>query len=85
MPSPALNRALASGGRAFLRYALALEEEAVAAYADALTSLRDPDLLQPLGSIMGSEGQHLVVLRAELGVRAAHEGVRGRRFAVAAG
>ena len=29
VPSPALNRALASGGRAFLRYALAREEEAV--------------------------------------------------------
>ena len=68
MPSPALNRALARGGAAFLRYALALEEEAVAAYADALASLRDPDLLQPLGSIMGSEGQHLVVLRRELDV-----------------
>ena len=35
----------------------------MAAYADAVTNLRDPELLQPLGSIMGGEGQHLVVLR----------------------
>ena len=85
VPSPALNRALASGGQAFLRYALALEEEAVAAYADALTSLRDPDLLQPLGSIMGSEGQHLVVLRAELGVRPLTRAFEGGGSPVAAG
>ena len=68
VPSPALNRALASGGPAFTRYALRAEEEAVAAYAAAVTDLRDPDLLQPLGSIMAGEGQHLVALRAELGV-----------------
>lgn len=69
VPSPELTRALAHGGRAFLRYALRLESEAVAAYADAVTNLRDPGLLQPLGSIIASEGQHLVVLRTELGVR----------------
>jgi rubrerythrin len=67
VPSPALNRALAAGGTAFLRYALRLELEAVAAYADAVTSLRDPRLLQPLGSIMAAEGQHLAALRAALG------------------
>jgi hypothetical protein len=69
VPSPALNRALASGSAAFLRYALRAEEDAVRAYAAAVTDLRDPDLLQPLGSIMAGEGQHLVALRSELGVR----------------
>jgi hypothetical protein len=68
VPSPELNVALARGGRAFLRYALAQEELAVAAYADALTRLTDPNLFQPLGSIMAAEGQHLVALRIELGV-----------------
>jgi rubrerythrin len=69
VPSPALNRALASGSTAFLRYALRAEEDAVRAYAAAVTGLRDPELLQPLGSIMAAEGQHLVALRAELGVK----------------
>lgn len=65
---PELNRALAGGRRPFLRYATALEEAAVAAYADAVTALRDEKLLQPLGSIMASQGQHLVLLRRELGI-----------------
>jgi hypothetical protein len=69
VPPPELARALAGGGRAFLRYALGLESEAVAAYSDAVTTLRDDALLQPLGSIMASEGQHLVSLRRELGTR----------------
>jgi hypothetical protein len=69
VPSPELARALASGGRAFLRYALRLESEAVAAYADAVTDLGDETLLQPLGSIMTGEGQHLVLLRRSLGVK----------------
>jgi hypothetical protein len=69
VPSPALNRALAAGDDAFLHYALAAEEKAVRAYANAVTDLGDPDLLQPLGSIMASEGQHLVALRAEAGER----------------
>jgi len=69
VPSPALNRALASGSAAFLRYALHAEEDAVRAYAAAVTDLSDPDLLQPLGSIMGGEGQHLVALRSELGLK----------------
>jgi hypothetical protein len=68
VPSPALSLALERGGRAFLRFALAQETAAVAAYADAVTRLADRDLLQPLGSIMAAEGQHLVALRSELGV-----------------
>jgi hypothetical protein len=69
VPPPDLARALASGGHAFLRYAAGLESAAVAAYSDAATSLHDDSLLQPLGSIMASEGQHLVALRRELGAR----------------
>ena len=69
VPSAALSRALASGAAAFLRYALRAEEDAVRAYAAAATGLRDPELLQPLGSIMAAEGQHLVALRSELGVK----------------
>jgi len=69
VPSAELTRAVSRGTRAFLRYALRIESEAVAAYANAVTNLRDPDLLQPLGSIMASEGQHLVVLRELLGAR----------------
>jgi hypothetical protein len=68
VPSPELNRALARGGATFVRYALRLESDAVNAYAAAVAQLRDPDLIQPLGAIMGSEGQHLVALRRELGI-----------------
>jgi Ferritin-like domain len=71
VPSPVLARALQGGERPFLRYALGLESRAVAAYADAVTNLRDATLLQPLGSIMAGEGQHLVLLRRALGVRPA--------------
>ena len=68
VPSPELNRALSRGGATFLRYALKLESDAVAAYAAAVAQLRDPDLIQPLGAIMAGEGQHLVALRRELGI-----------------
>jgi rubrerythrin len=69
VPSPATAMALAAGGEEFLRHALRLESEAVAAYVAAVTRLRDPDLLQPLGSIMAAEAQHRVLLRGELGAR----------------
>ena len=39
----------------------------MAAYADAVTNLGDPTLLQPLGSVMASHAQHLVLLRKSLG------------------
>ena len=67
VPSPEVNRALAGGRDGFLRFALDSESEAVAAYADAVTDLRDPALLQPLGSVMTSHAQHLVLLRKALG------------------
>jgi hypothetical protein len=53
-------------GRAFGPFAIELENRLVAAYYEAMPRLR-PGLRQPLGSIMASEGQHLVVLREALG------------------
>jgi hypothetical protein len=53
-------------GRAFGGYALALEERLIGAYYHAMPRLR-PGLRQPIGSIMASEAQHLVVLREALG------------------
>ena len=53
-------------GRAFAAFAIALENRLIAAYYEAMPRLR-PGLRQPLGSIMASEGQHLVVLRQALG------------------
>ncbi len=67
VPEPELNRALSGGQRGFLRFALRSESEAVAAYADAVTRLGDPTLLQPLGSVMTGHAQHLVLLRKALG------------------
>jgi hypothetical protein len=67
VPSPEVNRALAGGRKGFLRFALEGESDAVAAYADVVTDLRDPALLQPLGSVMTSHAQHLVLLRKALG------------------
>ena len=59
---------LALGGRAeFARFAIGLERDAVAAYAELLATLRAPELLQPLGSIMAAGAQHEVALRQALG------------------
>jgi hypothetical protein len=57
----------AGGRRAFARAALALERDAVDAYVDTLSVLRDERLLQPLGSIMACGAQHEVALRELLG------------------
>jgi rubrerythrin len=64
---PGLGRALRGGRRSILEFAVTLEDAAVAAYSDALRKLRDPRLLSPIVSILGNEGQHLAVLRQELG------------------
>jgi rubrerythrin len=48
------------------RLALELESRLVAAYYDAAQTLRQPRLLGTIGQIIGSEGQHLVVLRQGL-------------------
>jgi Ferritin-like domain len=65
-PDPRLAASLRSRD-AFAAYALGLEGRAVRAYIDALASLRDTRLLQPLGAIMASEAQHQVTLRMALG------------------
>jgi hypothetical protein len=67
-PDPALAASLRSR-EAFARYALGLEGRAVRAYVDALASLSDARLRQPLGAIMTSEAQHEVALRRFLGER----------------
>jgi hypothetical protein len=59
--------ATAGGRRTFLQFAVALEEMAVAVYNQASRRLTDARLLQTGASIMGAEGQHLVVLREALG------------------
>jgi hypothetical protein len=65
-PDPRLAASLRSRA-AFGRYALGLEGRALAAYVDALASLGDTRLLQPLGAIMASEAQHRVALHESLG------------------
>jgi hypothetical protein len=39
----------------------------VATYVDAAATIRDPELRQPLGSIMACEAAHQVALRDALG------------------
>jgi rubrerythrin len=76
---PGLTRALSGGRPVILRYAVALEERAVAAYSDAARNFRDPRLLALVARIIGSEGQHLAVVREALGrdpVPSASEGSR---------
>lgn len=74
-----LERALAGMGRrapagapesprdASLETALALEDELVRAYSAAMRDISNPRLLAPLASICANHGQHLVILRRELG------------------
>ena len=60
--------AQAAGSAAgIMRFAIALEESALAAYHDAQRKLKDGKLLQTGVSIMANEGQHLVVLRTLAG------------------
>ena len=54
---------------AFASFALDLEDEAVAAYAQTAATIRNPRLRQPLGSIMACEAAHGVALRDMLGER----------------
>lgn len=63
---PGLERALRGGDRAFAAFAIGFEDQLLAAYYAAVPRLR-PGLRQPLASIMGCEGQHLVALREVLG------------------
>jgi Ferritin-like domain len=68
VPPPELAGALRSR-TSFARFAIEIEAEAVAAYAEASALIRDPRLRQPLGSIMACEGAHVVGLRDALGER----------------
>jgi hypothetical protein len=54
-------------GRATPQQALALEERALAAYAQAIGEVRDASLLPTLAAAMANHGQHAVVLRQALG------------------
>jgi hypothetical protein len=44
-------------------FAIVLEERAVGAYVEAVRNLADPNLLRTIAGAMGTDGQHLVVLR----------------------
>lgn len=49
--------------RAYIRFLIALELEAVTAYYDAQDKLNDPELLSLAARIMANQGQHLAMLR----------------------
>ena len=68
VPPPELGAVLRNRD-AFLRFALDLEDEAVAAYTQTAAAIRNPRLRQPLGSIMACEAAHGVALRHMLGER----------------
>jgi rubrerythrin len=53
--------------RALLELLAGLEREAIAFYDEAATRLTAPDLLKTGAQIVGSEAQHLAVLRQQLG------------------
>lgn len=50
-----------------LRFAIALEQDAIAAYIDALPKLSDPDLRATAASIATAEAEHVALLRIALG------------------
>jgi rubrerythrin len=52
---------------ALLELLAGLEREAIAFYGEAASRLRAPDLLTTCAQIVGSEAQHLTVLRQQLG------------------
>jgi Ferritin-like domain len=66
VPPPEAGTAFASRP-AFARFAIDLETETVAAYQEALATLRNTRLLLPLGAIMTSGAQHIVALRQAAG------------------
>jgi len=53
-----------------LRFAVELENGAVAAYVDAIPKLDDPDLRSTAASIVANEAEHLAVLHEAMGERA---------------
>ena len=68
VPPPELTAAL-RGFESFARYAIDLEGQTVAAYAETAASIRAAGLRQPLGSIMACGAAHVVALRDSLGDR----------------
>jgi rubrerythrin len=48
-------------------FAIMLEERAVGAYIEVVRNLSDPNLLRTVAGAMGTDGQHLVVLRTLAG------------------
>jgi len=44
-------------------FAIELELRAIGAYSEAVTNLSDPNVLRTVAGAMGTDGQHLVVLR----------------------
>ena len=44
-------------------FAIALEERAIGAYSAAVRNLSDANVLRTVAGAMGTDGQHLVVLR----------------------
>lgn len=63
IPEPTATAVSIDDRASFLSAAIEAEDEAVAAYVDALAELRNPRLAQPLGAIAASEGQHRVLIR----------------------
>jgi rubrerythrin len=53
--------------RGAAQFAIVLEERAVGAYSQAVASLSDPNVLRTVAGAMGTDGQHLVVLRSLAG------------------
>jgi rubrerythrin len=56
-----------SDQRQALRLALRLEEEAIALYLDAVRLYRNPTMLRLIAGTLGTDAQHLVLLRRLLG------------------
>jgi rubrerythrin len=55
------------GDDAAARFAIALEERAVGAYLKAMRNLSDPNVIRTVAGALGTDGQHLVVLRQAAG------------------
>jgi hypothetical protein len=68
VPAPEITAALRSRA-SFAGFALDLEAEALASYAEAAAAIRNSRLRQPLGSIMACEAAHGVALRDAVGER----------------
>jgi hypothetical protein len=55
--------AAAHGDAPAARFGIALEARAVGAYSEAVRDLADANVLRTVAGAMGTDGQHLVVLR----------------------